>query len=170
MHTPGRGEGALRRYRVSTPQASFFLTLCTKHRTPDLTRANVACAVRSEIDAVEADGHWISRAGVLMPDHLHLLVRLTGNLSVARCVARLKSKTSRHLRSYNLEWQTNFYEHRMRNGETVEDVVRYIFLNPYRERVVGKDAPYRWFWLGTEEAAWFIPDTDNGRPFPEWIR
>ncbi len=57
MHTPGRGDGALRRYRVSLPGTSYFLTLCTENRTAGLTRENVAAAVRAEISAIESDGH-----------------------------------------------------------------------------------------------------------------
>ncbi len=105
-----------------------------------------------------------------MPDHLHLLVRLTGNLGIARCIARLKSKTRPHLSVHDLAWQPNFYEHRLRPDDAIEEVVRYIFLNPYRAGVVSIDAPYRWFWLGTEDAVWFKPGTNHGRPFPEWLR
>ena len=93
MHTAGRGEGALRRYRVSISETSYFLTLCTENRTEGVTHDDVASAIRAEITSLETDGHWSQRAGVLMPDHLHLLVKLTGNLSIARCVARLKTKT-----------------------------------------------------------------------------
>ena len=170
MHTPGRGDGALRRYRVSLPETSFFLTLCTEARIEGLTRDNIATAIRTELSAIESDGHWIQRAGVLKPDHLHVLVRLTGELPIARCVARLKSKTRQLLLVHRIFWQPNFYEHRLRPDDSVEDVVRYIFLNPFRPGVAASNSNYRWFWLGAEEAAWFTPGTDNGKPFPEWLR
>jgi REP element-mobilizing transposase RayT len=170
MHTPGRGEGALRRYRISLPETSYFLTLCTENRAEGLTCGNVAPTICAEIASLETDCHWTQRAGVLMPDHLHLFIRLTGKLSIARCVARLKAKTRLALHAQSLSWQTNFYEHRLRPADAVEDVLRYIFLNPYRGGVAKTNGPYRWFWLGTEEEAWFKPVTDRGRPFPEWLR
>jgi putative transposase len=114
MHARGRGEGALRRYRVSLSETSYFLTLCTAERVDVLTREESAKAIRAEIAALETAGHWIQRAGVLMPDHLHLLVRLTGDLPVERCVARLKAKTCPALVVHNLAWQPNFYDHRLR--------------------------------------------------------
>ena len=170
MHTFGRGDGALRRYRMSVREAAYFLTLCTETRARDLTHDDTATAIRTELSAIESDGHWFQRAGVLMPDHLHLLVRLTGELSIARCVARLKAKTRSVLGARGLTWQPNFYELRLRADDPVEDVVRYIFLNPYRTGETPNNTHYRWFWLGADEDVWFKRGTDDGRPFPEWLR
>lgn len=170
MHTPGRGDGALRRHRISLPETSYFLTLCTAGRTIGLTHEVVALAIKAEITAIETAGHWVQRAGTLMPDHLHLLVRTTGPLPISRCVARLKSKTRTTLLTHSLSWQPNFYEHRLRPSDAVEDVVRYIVLNPYRADSVLPETFYPWFWLGKEEAAWFNPGTHHGRPFPEWLK
>jgi REP element-mobilizing transposase RayT len=170
MHTPGKGEGALRRYRVSLPGTSYFLTLCADNRTKRLTCNELATAIRSEISAIESDGHWVQCAGVIMPDHLHLLIRLIGDLGVSRCVARLKAKTRSLLLTQGVAWQPNFYEHRLRPDDSIEDVLRYIFHNPYQDGVTFIDKRYPWFWLGPEEDTWFKPGTDNGRPFPEWLR
>ena len=170
MHTPGRGAGALRRFRTSLSDASYFLTLCTAGRTPGLTQDNIPDRIRAEIDSIESDGHWSQRAGVIMTDHLHLLVQLTGELPVHRCVARLKSKTRACLLEHGVSWQPNFYEHRIRVEDSVEDVVRYIFLNSHRDSSSENCAPYPWFWLGADEQSWFTQRTDNGRPFPDWLR
>jgi hypothetical protein len=45
-----------------------------------------------------------------------------------------------------------------------------MFLNPYRSSLIPTKALYSWFWLGAEEKVWFEPCTDNGLPFPEWLR
>jgi len=170
MQTPGRGDAALRRHRVSRPGASYFLTLCTDQRTPGLTAPAIARALRDECQAIERDAHWRQRAAVIMPDHLHVLVCLTGRLEISRCVARLKTKTKLVLNAARLVWQTNFYEHRLRAGDPVEAVVRYIFLNPDHAALVPPGETYPHFWLGESESAWFTPTTDIGRPFPEWLR
>jgi REP element-mobilizing transposase RayT len=117
---------------------------------------------------MEQDHRWQLMAATIMPDHLHILVRLTGNLPVSRCIARLKTRSQRCSKGV-LRWQANFYEHRMRPSDAVEDVVRYIFLNPHRAGIQFPDR-YPWFWLGSEESAWFQPTTDEGLPFPEWLR
>jgi REP element-mobilizing transposase RayT len=170
MHTPGRGEGALRRHRASVPGSSYFLTLCVDRAGTALLDGEIATAIQREINAIESDGHWRIRAAVIMPDHLHLLIHLTGELPLPRCVARLKSKTRPSLTQHGLGWQTNFYEHRLRPDEPVEGVVRYIFLNPYRACLVSAGKSYPWFWLGSHESAWFTPTTSDGKPFPDWLR
>jgi len=103
-----------------------------------------------------------------MPDHLHLFIRLSGGLPLSRCIARFKTKTNPALRGVG--WQANFHEHRLRPDDSVESVLRYIFLNPYRENLVPKEEAYPWFWLGREEASWFTALTGDGLPFPEWLR
>ena len=103
-----------------------------------------------------------------MPDHLHLFIRLSDSLSLSRCIARFKTKTNPILQG--IGWQANFYEHRLRPDDSSEDVLRYIFLNPYRGNLVSPGKTYPWFWLGKEEASWFTSLTGDGLPFPEWLR
>jgi hypothetical protein len=74
------------------------------------------------------------------------------------------------LLNIGVRWQGNFYEHRLRPDEPVEMVVRYIFLNPWRAGLAAGGSAYPWFWLGEEEKKWFQPITDDGKPFPEWLR
>lgn len=104
-----------------------------------------------------------------MPDHLHLLAELTGDLPISRCIARLKTKTRPNLLNQGISWQGNFYEHRLRPEEPSRLVIRYLFLNPARAELVHASESYPWFWLGAEENAWFRPTTDAGMPFPEWL-
>ena len=169
MHTPGRGEGALRRHRVSLPGTSYFLTICAEGHNAQLLGANTPPVIRSEIASIESDGHWRVRAAVIMPDHLHLLIEITGKLSLSRCVARLKSKTRANLPANSVRWQRNFYDHRLRPADSVETVLRYIFLNSHRANLGSPDRSYPWFWLGEEERSWFMPLTLDNNPFPEWL-
>lgn len=105
-----------------------------------------------------------------MPDHIHLLVTLVGQLPLGRVVARLKAKTKPALVRAHLRWQGNYYEHRLRDSDRIEEVVRYIFLNPYRAGLRTAEGTYPLFRLGLEEAGWFTPSLNEGRPFPEWLQ
>jgi putative transposase len=167
---PLRGFEALRRGRWSQKGGSYFVTLTTAGRAHGLTGPRIATVLRQEIDACESDGHWLARAAVIMPDHVHVLVRLTGELDLGQVVGRIKAKTRAALFSRDLQWQGNFFEHHMRPDEPVVDVLRYIFLNPYRAGLAEPGSTYPWFWMHPEEAAWFEPMLDDGRPFPEWLK
>lgn len=160
----------MRMHRWSEAGSCYFITLCTAEKVSGLTSRTVASAIRHEIDACERDGHWHTHAGVIMPDHIHLLVTLIGKLPLGRVIARLKAKTKHALADLNLRWQGNFYEHHMRESDAIEDVLRYLFLNPYRAGLTIADTIYPWFWLGTEEAQWFNPTLANARPPPEWLK
>ncbi len=164
-----RGYQALRRFRATPPHTSYFITLCTQARKQGLNRTESASAIQAEISAIENAGHWTLRAATIMPDHVHLLLTLHDTLSLGQTIARLKSKTRSTLRNLGLGWQGNYYEHRVRPNESVECVIRYIHLNPYRVGLLDAATVYPWFWLGSTESAWFRPLTDDGKPFPEWL-
>ena len=167
---PDDGYEALRRFRLSQPHADYFLTMGTADRKSGLTSPVVVTALRREIAAIESCGYWTLCGAVIMPDHLHLLVTLHDKLPLGRVIARLKSKSKPALSVGGLRWQGNYYEHRLRDTDSVEAVLMYIFLNPYRAQLVATSESYPWFWLGAAEAAWFKPQLDEGKPFADWLR
>lgn len=166
---PSRGYESLRHYRVTIPGASYFLTLCTHNRVAGLDSDAPAAAIRAEISALERDATFVVQAAVIMPDHLHLLGIVTDQLTVGQIVGRLKFKTRTALANAGVRWQGNFYEHRLKPDEPLEEVVRYLFLNPHRAHLLSPTEIYPWFWLGPTEAAWFRPTLDDDRPFPAWL-
>lgn len=170
MHRVGHGDEALRRHRVSIPGATYFATLCTANRGCGLTAALVAACIDNECHSLERDSRWELRCLVIMPDHLHVLVKTRAEANLSKCIARLKTKTRPALQSASLYWQSNFFEHRMRPDEPLEPVVRYMLLNPYRAHQLRENEQYRWFYLCPADAAWFDGTLDNGLPLPEWIR
>ena len=169
MHTPGRGEGALRRKRISLPDTSYFVTIGTAERRPGLTADSVSSTLRTELHAIETDGHARVQGTTIMPDHAHLLLRTTGSLPLSRIIARLKSKTRGPLAKEGLTWQRNFFEHRIRPDESVEAVLRYIVMNPVRAKLISSPEDYAHTWLGTEEAEWFDWRSPPESKPPTWI-
>lgn len=165
-----RGHEALRRHRVSVAGAHYFLTLCCEPRIPVLTATTAVSAIRQEITAIEPDDHWIVRGAVVMPDHVHLLITLGDSLPLGKAVARLKSKTRRNLLIQGVKWQDNYFEHRLRPEDSIEAVLRYLHLNPYRSKLLETVQVYPHFWLGAEEQSWFTPQLDDDRPLAEWLR
>ena len=165
------GDESLRRGRWSESGATYFLTLCTRDRREGLTRPEIATALRSELSSCEYDRHCRVSAGVIMPDHLHLLVELTGALGLSRVVARVKAKTRTVLNAVMIEWQSNFYEHRMRPDDPKAAVLRYIMLNPFRAGLIDEDEKYAWAWMHADEAQRFDSSAfDEGKLFPAWLQ
>jgi putative transposase len=166
---PSRGYETLRAHRVSIPGFCYFVTVCTRNRVAGLTSPRIAQAITAELCAMKTDGAFDPRAWVILPDHIHLLFRVSETLSLGQAIGRLKARTRSALAEAQLTWQGNYHEHRLRADELVEDVLRYIYLNPYRAKLAAPTDLYPHFWLCEADRAWFAPSLDDNRPFPAWL-
>jgi REP element-mobilizing transposase RayT len=166
---PAKGHAALRRGRVSTPNAAYFLTVCTDHRVVGLACPQIAERVLGEMQAMRADEVWSVRCAVIMPDHVHLLIELGTRLPLGKAVSRLKAKTSASLRSVGLGWERGFFDHRLRANDDVLDVFLYIYLNPYRAGLCQRTEAWPWFHCHPGDWVWFRDYLDADRPPPEWL-
>jgi putative transposase len=167
---PYPGYESLRRGRFSQSASCYFLTLTTHGRRTGLNALIIASVIKREITALEQDGSWQLHAAVIMPDHLHLLVTLGRRLTLGQAMGRLKAKTASILAEACLRWQGNYFDHQLRPNDLIDDVMLYIFLNPYRAKLLPCSALYEWTWLGTREREWFTPTTGDNQPFPEWLQ
>jgi len=89
--------------------------------------------------------HPETLACCLMPDHLHWLVRDSGTMS--QVVGGFKSFTTHRLRALGFQgrlWQRSFWDHVVREAESLEETARYIVNNPVRRGLVEepKEYPY----------------------------
>src|SRR5437773_10233345 len=50
-----------------------------------------------------------------MPDHLHLLIGVPGNAQLSRLIRDFKRITARMAK---IDWQRNFFDHRLRHDES----------------------------------------------------
>ena len=119
------------------------------------------------------DWHAEKQGGVLaatvMPDHLHVLFTLGATLTIGQTIARWKSSLRRSI-EFAEDFQRDFWDHRLRETEQIEDYALYIFLNPYRARLLLHDR----IWPG-----WWAPEPSlfrftallaaGGTPPREWL-
>ncbi len=74
-----------------------------------------------------------------MPDHLHLLLSPSPQVSLIDFLRALKGRSTRMAWQYGYQgkiWQRSFYDHFLRKGEDVHRVVEYILNNPVRQEMV----------------------------------
>jgi putative transposase len=145
----------LRRYRA-TMGASYFVTLCTRERGLGLNRTIIATSINDQLIALERGGALTIPAAVIMPDHLHMLLLVGAKMTVGQVVGRMKAKTRGVLLAAGLGWQSNFYEHRLRPDDSVEDVLRYIFLNAVSREIAS----------GSGELLLFLTRRNGGSTVP----
>ena len=142
-------------HRLSSPMATYHLTICASHRYPLFRDPGAAVTATIALQRCATLGHCTNHAWVLMPDHLHWLLSITGTRSLASVVSGFKANTSRALaRSGAVSsspWQTGYYEHRLRDDEDLRQQARYLVANPLRAGRVKRLADYPWWyaqWAG----------------------
>ncbi|MFO7647698.1 REP-associated tyrosine transposase [Halomonas campaniensis] len=122
----------LRKGRCSLPGHCYLVTIVTSdRRTLFQDHANARAAARTfYAPAIMLHGNTLSY--VVMPDHIHWLVQLKGDLSVM--VRFYKAKVTREIGESI--WQRGFHDHAIRAEEDLRQAARYIVANPLRAGLV----------------------------------
>jgi REP element-mobilizing transposase RayT len=129
--------------RVFASAPLYFVTACTEHRTPWLADGAVHDAfvtyARAGLDHEIGVGRY-----VLMPDHLHLFVRVAGERTLGSWMGGLKRAISTAAMRPAKAWQRGFFDHVLRSDESYSQKWNYVHENPVRAGLVEKaeDWPY----------------------------
>ena len=113
----------------------YFVTACTWKRSSLLNRDDVHDAFRSFGEKALSEHHVAVGRYVLMPDHLHLFVRLPIDGKLQTWMSSLKNSLSKVLRGSGEaapHWQRGFFDHLMRSGESYSEKWEYVRMNPVR--------------------------------------
>lgn len=147
------GHGDLRRGRYSAVGQEYLVTTVCARRQPLLREPHAAEALVQQLRRLQMtrQANWM--AWVVMPDHLHALLSLTGDLSLSRVMQRVKGRSSRALGGG--VWQPGFHDHALRAEEDRIAIARYVVANPVRAGLVRslRDYPYwycSWFQRGDD--------------------
>jgi len=68
-----------------------------------------------------------------MPDHLHLLVGVPADANLSDVIRDFKRITAR---IGKINWQRNFFDHRLRHDESLDEKAAYIRENPVRAGLI----------------------------------
>lgn len=167
---PARRTADLLLGRRSVPGSTYFLTLCEASRKPSLTQPVIVSSVKAALDQGHERGDLPLIAAIVMPDHAHLLATLGLRLSLPRAIGKFKATTRNALSAAGLQWQENFYDHRLRHAEEVEPFARYMFLNPYRAGLLRLDETWSSWWRWGDLRFQFEDFVSRGRTVPgPWL-
>jgi REP element-mobilizing transposase RayT len=136
--------GDLRKGRDSQPGALYYITKNLLAPCVFVERQRDECC--ASLQAFRQKGNLLLHAFVIMRDHWHALFSLAGRLSLEKTLHELcrhMSFPSRR-RGDHLTWQEGFYDHRVRQDDSVVDIVKYIEDNPVVEGLVEASAQWQW--------------------------
>ena len=154
MDQPSRKRNRLQNYDYSDPGA-YFITLCTKDRRNLFWEDAGESVARPQDVALTAYGRITEKAihsiagcypmivvdhYVIMPNHVHLLLRSTsevdGRAMLAPTISRVVQQMKGHItKQIGLSiWQKLFHDHVIRNEKDYQRIWNYIEGNPMRWR------------------------------------
>jgi len=152
-------QNQLRKARFSQPGGLYFLTKCAaKDRVlSEQQRSNIVKALYWYRGLEKLRLH----AFVVMTNHWHALFSLgvMENLSLLmRNICRHSNFLCRRT-SEPVCWQRGFYDHKIREHESVFDIVRYIESNPVRKGFTTKPESWQWSsaypeFIGHNDRSW----------------
>ena len=123
----------------------YFITINTLPRGENqLATPGVSRAIKAAVQNYTDSGKWYPKLVVLMPDHLHMLVSLnTKRFGIKAIIKPWKSYLAK---THSINWQDDFFEHRIRDRVSLEEKEHYLRLNPVRAELVKEpeDWPYLW--------------------------
>jgi REP element-mobilizing transposase RayT len=112
--------------------------------TPSLTLPPLAKALLEAAQNYHRRQIWFCRLFLLMPDHIHALLAFPEDFAMAKVVDGWKRYAARDL---GVQWQTNFFDHRIRNDHELGETWNYILRNPAAKGLCLVDSDWPWVWM-----------------------
>ena len=166
----GRGYQSLRRGRSSIPGASYFLTYNELHRRPLWDNAQFWCAFRAAVRTAESTNWGSLRVAVVMPDHLHLVMRLGNQGPLGKLVALMKTLTGNNSGEVRPVFQDGYFDRRLRPEKQILPVFLYIYRNPQAAGLVETPEAWPYFYCCEEDWTWFSTNLSKDVDYPEWLQ
>jgi putative transposase len=122
----------------------FFITTITAQRQPIFRREAAPNLLLETLAHYREQGKYLLHEFVIMPDHVHLLITPSAEISLERAVQFVKGGFSFRLKWRGLVWQAGFTNHRVHDSDDYERHREYIRMNPVRARLVERAEAYRY--------------------------
>ena len=139
----------LQRGRYSHPGYCYALTTTTHGRRTWFEDPLNAEVIIDTLRYMDRCGVSCTLAWVVMPDHVHWLIQLR-QATLARCMLLFKSRSSRllneRLQRTGKRWQHGYFDHAVRNEESLRRHALYILANPIRAGLASALGEYPHAW------------------------
>lgn len=137
----------LRKGRVSELERIYLVTTTTHDRRKLFENILLGRMVVNSLRHHDGEGNTETLAYVVMPDHVHWLISLTGKRSLDKVMHSVKSFSARRILGalgdrHSAVWQSGFHDHALRKEEDLIHVARYVVANPLRAGLVARLGDY----------------------------
>jgi putative transposase len=120
----------------------FFVTIkCVPPGKNQLCRAHTGDAVLAALAHNHHKLIWHCRLALLMPDHLHGIFAFPPEPGMESTVRNWKKFLAVR---QAVDWQRDFFDHRLRNDQELQEEVSYIRMNPVRQGLCERAEDWPW--------------------------
>jgi len=123
----------------------WFITLCCKPKgLNQLAYTDIFKDIICNLKIQESAQLLELSSIVVMPDHIHIVAKWNHEIGIRKVIGLLKKFISR---KYGVNWQRDYFDHRIRNYGYFLEISNYIKLNPVRAGLVksASDWPFYLF-------------------------
>jgi len=125
--------------QITAAHRTFFVTTSIQDKRSLLQSSRSAELLLSILDSYRQQGKFRLHEFVIMPDHVHLLLTVGGDVSIERAVQFIKGgfayRAGKELGFQAPVWQKGFSEVRVLDETSYEHYCIYIRNNPVRRRL-----------------------------------
>ena len=120
----------------------FFITInCVPPGKNPLCRAETGDAVLAPMKFNHERFVWHCHLCLLMPDHLHAIIAFPREPGMQTTVRNWKKFVAG---KHGVDWQRDFFEHRLRNHHELEEKTSYVLMNPVRKGLCERAEDWIW--------------------------
>jgi putative transposase len=145
--------------RIILSDYCYFITTVVKDRKKLLLDEGICSLILDDLEFYRKKYQFELLAYVIMPDHLHLLLSLTGDGNISKVMHDFKSHAAQEinktLKKESAFWQEGFYDHIIRDERDFRKRIDYIHKNPLTAGLVKdvsdfKFSSFRNYYLGDD--------------------
>jgi len=139
---------------VDPTKETYFITInCRERGRNQLAQVEIADSLFDTVRHRQEKCLWWPYVFLLMPDHVHALLSFPPSDKPLRLViSKWKEWTAKQVA---IEWQQDFFEHRMRGEESRREKAGYILANPVRAGLVARPEEWPFVYFGDGQSPGF---------------
>jgi len=141
---------------VDPGKETYFITINRRTRGQNqLAQLELARSLFETVRHRQENFVWWPHLFLLMPDHLHALLSFPpSGKPLQTVVSKWKEWTAKQM---GIQWQQDFFEHRLRQEESRREKADYILQNPVRSGLVSNAEAWPFVYFGEGQRPTF-PD------------
>ncbi|MFA6173838.1 MAG: hypothetical protein WC334_08395 [Kiritimatiellales bacterium] len=126
---------------VEQGERHFITINCRERENNPLLQPDIAECLLNSARFYEETGKWHLWLMLIMPDHIHFIAIFDLTTGIKATVSVWKRYQTKVL---GIDWQADFFEHRLRNQSEFDEKAHYIRMNPVRKNLVrtAEEWPY----------------------------